>query len=86
VLAGLAVVLTDTPGQAALATDLADGAVVYTPGDVPTLAAGLRRWANDKAALRQAKAAAWRAAKRRWHWEHPDDRGVLLNAVAKALR
>jgi glycosyltransferase involved in cell wall biosynthesis len=85
ILAGLAVVLTDTPGQRLLARDLGEGALLYPPGDVEALAAGLRRWAEDKAALRRAKAAAWEAARRRWHWEHPDERGVLLEAVAKVL-
>jgi glycosyltransferase involved in cell wall biosynthesis len=86
ILAGLAVVLTDTPGQRALAAALGDGAAVCAPGDARALAAVLKRWAEDKASLAHAKAAAWQAARRRWHWEHPEDRGALLAAVAKALR
>lgn len=86
VLAGLAVVMTDTAGQRPLAADLADAALTYRPGDVEALAAGLRRWAEDKTALAAAKAAAWRAAGRRWHWEHPAERGALLAAVDEGLR
>lgn len=86
VLAGLAVVLTDTAGQRPLAADLGEGAFSYQPGDVGALAAGLRRWAEDKSALAAAKVAAWRAAGRRWHWEHPAERGALLAAVEEALR
>jgi hypothetical protein len=85
VLAGLAVVLTDTPGHRALARDAGEGALTYAPGDVAALAAGLRRWADDRAALARAMAASWEAARRRWHWEHPLERGSLLDAAATAL-
>jgi glycosyltransferase involved in cell wall biosynthesis len=84
-LAGLAVVLTDTAGQRPLAADLGEGAFSYRPGDVGALAAALRRWAEDKTALAAAKALAWRAARRRWHWEHPAERGALLAVVEGAL-
>src|ERR1051325_538179 len=84
-LAGLAVAFTDTQGQRNLAADLKDGAIIYTPGDVDALAAGLRRWADDKKLLELAKAAAWHAAKQRWHWEHPQERGVLLSLAANVL-
>ncbi|HET7875191.1 MAG TPA: glycosyltransferase [Methylomirabilota bacterium] len=86
ILAGLPVVFTDTPGQRPLAEDLGAAAWRYPLGDVDGLAAGLRRWSEDKPLLARAKAAAWEAARRRWHWEHPDDRGALLEAVAGALR
>ena len=84
-LAGLAVAFTDTPGQRPLALDLGEGAWLSPPGDVAALASGLRRWAMDKMLLGRAKAAAWEAARRRWHWEHPDERDTLLGAVAQAL-
>ena len=79
-LAGLAVVFTDTPGQRRLAIDLGEGAILYPPGDVAALAAGLTRWASDKDLLGRARAAAWQAARRRWHWEHREERGALLDA------
>jgi glycosyltransferase involved in cell wall biosynthesis len=84
-LGGLALVMTDTPGQLPLARDLGEGATVYSPRDVKALAAGLARWAADDMLLTRAKAAAWEAARRRWHWEHPHERGALLNAVSEAL-
>jgi hypothetical protein len=84
-LAGLAVVFTDTPGQRSLAENLGDGALLYAPGNVEALAAGLRHWAEDKSQLARAKAATWEAARRRWHWEHPEERGALLRAVAAVL-
>lgn len=85
VLAGLAVAVTDTEGQRPVAEDLGEGAVLYRPGDVAALAAGLRRWAEDGDALARAQRACWEAARRRWHWEHPAERGALLAAVAGAL-
>ena len=84
-LAGLPVVLTATSAQGPLAADLDEGALLYAPGDVDTLAKGLRRWAEDKAHLGRARQASWAAARRRWHWEHPEERGALLAAVARAL-
>ncbi len=84
-LGGLAVALTDTPGQRPLGLELGQGAFLYAPGDAGALAAGLKRWSEDRALLACAKARSWQAARRRWHWEHPDERGALLRAVARAL-
>ncbi len=84
-LAGLAVAVTDTPGQRELAADLGEGAVLYRPGDAAALAAGLKRWADDRPALLRAQRACWEAACRRWYWEHPLERGALLGAVAGVL-
>lgn len=85
-LGGLAIAFTDTESQRPLAGDLGAGAILHAPGDVGALAAGLRRWAEDKALLHRARTAAWDAAARRWHWEHPAERGALLDAVGEALR
>jgi glycosyltransferase involved in cell wall biosynthesis len=85
ILAGLAVALTDTPGQRLLAAELGEGALVYAPGDVEALARGLQRWAADTSCLTRAKRASWAAAERRWHWEHPKERGALLRAVARVV-
>ena len=86
ILAGLPVVFSDTPGQRALADDLGDGALLYTPGDIDTLARGLKRWVDEPALLLAARRAAWAAARRRWHWHHPQEEGTLLRAVDEALR
>ena len=84
-LAGLAVLLTDTPGQRPLGLDVAEAAALCPPGDEDALAAALVRWASDANALARARAAAWRAARRRWHWEHADDRGALLDRFRTLL-
>ena len=85
ILAGLAVILTDTPGQRALARDLGAGAWLYSPGDVARLAAGLKLWAEDPPLLLTARKAAWDAACRRWHWKHPEEEGALLRAIETVL-
>jgi hypothetical protein len=83
-LAGLAMAITDTPGQHPLAADLGSDALVYAPGQVERLAEGLARWERTPALLRRAKDAAWHAARARWHWEHPLEREQLLSAVEAA--
>ena len=80
-LAGLAVVVTDTLGQRPIAEDLQDAAILYQPGDVEALARGLHRWVDNRDLLHRAKCAAWFAARRRWHWEHPLERGRLLQLL-----
>jgi hypothetical protein len=84
VVAGLAVIFTDTPGHRTLAVDLGEAARMYPPGDVGALARQLTCWA-DKTRLARARQAAWAAAQRRWHWEHPLERGALLAAVARVF-
>ena len=84
-LAGLAVVLSGTEAQSVLAADLAEAALLYPPGDVDALAAGLRQWVDDPDRLRASRRAAWAAARRRWHWEHPADRGALLHAFRTVI-
>lgn len=85
ILGGLAVVFTDTPGQRELARDLGTGAWLYPPGDVARFAAGLKVWAEDREKLISGRKAAWHAAQRRWHWEHPEEQGTLLRAVESVL-
>jgi glycosyltransferase involved in cell wall biosynthesis len=84
-LAGLPVALTDTPGQRPLADDLGEGALLFAPGDVQSLAASLSRIAHDPCAMSRAREASWEAAKRRWHWEHPAERGALLATIGRAI-
>ncbi len=78
--AGVPVILSGTPAQAALARDLGEGA--FTFDDVDGLARLLRELAADPARRCRSRRAARAAAERRWHWEHPADRGALLAAVA----
>ena len=83
--AGVPVVMSRTPAQAALAEDLGSAAATYECGDVDGLAAALRHCAADAERRRVSRCAARAAAERRWHWEHPADRGALLAGVAEAI-
>jgi len=79
--AGVPVILSRTPAQAVLARDLGAAALSYECGDVHGLADLLRRFADDAQGRCRARCAARAAATRRWHWEHPDDRGALMACV-----
>lgn len=83
--AGVPVILSRTPAQEALEPQLGESAFGYDCGDVSGLADMLRQLAGDPELRRRSRAAARDVAERRWHWEHPADRGVLLAAVGAAL-
>ena len=83
-LAGLAVVASDTPGQLEVA-QLADrGVVTFTAGDAEALANALYGLLIDPEALRSAQKQAVSAAERTFCWERSAP--VLLEAVAHALK
>lgn len=82
---GCPVVLSGTPAQTVLAQDLGDAAFTYEVGNVPSLAELFRGLAADPERRLRARSAARRAAVRRWHWEHREDRGALLNIVDAAV-
>ncbi len=85
-LAGLALVMTDTPGQKPLREELGDKALVVSKGDVSALAAGYRRFAIDRHYLLDCRRASWKAAATRWHWEHSEERGKLLRLFEEGAR
>ncbi|HEV3063544.1 MAG TPA: glycosyltransferase [Vicinamibacterales bacterium] len=85
ILAGVAVVMSDTPGMRHLGLDLGEGAALVRPDDVDALAAALGRWANDPHRLECAKRMAWSAAVRRWRWDHELERGRLCTLVREAM-
>ena len=84
-LAGNAIAMTDTPGQHALGVDVGAAAGLVPPGDVGALASVLARWAAEPNVLDAARRAAWDAARRRWHWQHEDERGLLYRLVGEAV-
>jgi len=86
VLSGLALVMTDTPGQRPLAEELGDKALVVRPGEVQALAEGFRRLASDRRHLLDCRRASWKAALTRWHWEHSEERGKLLRLFEERAR
>jgi len=51
---------------------------------VDGIASVLSRLASNPDLRTQAQSAARAVAERRWHWEHPLERGALLQAVERA--
>jgi glycosyltransferase involved in cell wall biosynthesis len=84
--AGVPVIMSRTPAQAKLEACLEGAAFGYDCGNVDSIAEVLSRLASSPDLLNQARCAARAAAERRWHWEHPEDRGALLAAIAGAIR
>jgi hypothetical protein len=83
--AGVPVLLSATPAQARLGQDLGAAAIVYESGDVAGLAERLSCLARDSQLRVRVRRSARSAALRRWHWEHPEDRGALVETVRAAL-
>jgi glycosyltransferase involved in cell wall biosynthesis len=83
--ASLAVIATNTPGQRTMNDAAGDAICWYRPGAIDQLASALQRWHTDRAALARARRAAFEAALRRYHWEHPLERGALMTAMRQAL-
>jgi glycosyltransferase involved in cell wall biosynthesis len=82
-VAGLAVVASDLPGQRSVIDTCPGAAALYQSGDIETMARQLRGWAIDRPALDAAKAASLRAGQQRWNWEH--EAAHLVSAVSAAL-
>lgn len=83
-IAGLAVVATDTTGQAEIAATAPTAVNLCRSGDATSLAAQLNMLLNKPVHLANAKAAALAAAKSRFCWEKQVP--VLLNSVEMALK
>ncbi|HET7457547.1 MAG TPA: glycosyltransferase [Gemmatimonadaceae bacterium] len=81
-VAGNAVLASDTPGQRSVLDDAPGAAAVYAPGDLDGLTSIVRRLATDPAALASARRAAACAAARRFSWEH--DAPTLVAALEGA--
>lgn len=79
-LAGVPVVLSDTPAQRALAPDLGEAAALVPLSDPSAMAAALDRLA---ARLEGARAEALRLGRERYNWEI--EQGALLASVEAAF-
>jgi glycosyltransferase involved in cell wall biosynthesis len=82
-LAGLAVVASDTKGQREVAAQAPAAVFLYPAGDVRALAGVLDRLLGSPDALAQAKAAALAAARDIFCWERQEP--VLLDAIERAV-
>lgn len=82
-LAGLAVVASDTSGQQEVARQAPDAVFLYPSGDAVVLAARLNALLESPETLQRAKAAALQAAEETFCWERQES--PLLQAVSRAL-
>jgi glycosyltransferase involved in cell wall biosynthesis len=84
-LAGNAIIATDTPGQRMVMAEINDAGFCYTPGDVAALAQQMRCWYEDRQALQQARLAAWRWGNGRFNWDVEKERFLeLIDTVMAA--
>lgn len=81
-LAGIPVLMSDTPAQSELAPQLGAAGLLGSLGDPRTMSHALDSL-GDPAALAAAKAAAWRLGRERYNWDH--EKKTLLESVAAAL-
>ncbi len=82
-LAGLAVVMTRTSGQAALLPVLGDAAAGCAVRDAASLADALRPWLDDRQALQRARRTAWQRAEEQFNWDIEQQR--FLAVVQRVL-
>ena len=82
-LAGVPVLMSDTPAQRALAPQLGAAARLVSLADPEGMAAVLDGLACSPAARTEAAASAWRLGRERYNWEV--EKQVLLGSVARAL-
>jgi glycosyltransferase involved in cell wall biosynthesis len=82
-LAGVPVLLSDTPAQRALAPDLGAAARLVSLADPAAMAATLDDLAGSPAARAEAAMSAWRLGRERYNWEV--EKGALLDSVARAF-
>ena len=84
-MSGLGLVITKTRGQNEIIKYLKGKSIAYDSGDITSLTTGIQKWSDKPEILKEAKRASWEAAKRRWHWEHPEEKGKLLNLINKVF-
>lgn len=83
-LAGLAVVASDTSGQREVAQRAQDAVFLYSSGDAAALAAQLDALLASRDRLRHARAAALQAAEQTFCWERQEK--VLVESVRSAVQ
>ena len=82
-VAGLPIVMSDTPAQQGLAPDLGAAATLVALSDPDAMALALDRLASSADALAEAKAVAFRLGRDRYNWDV--EKNVLLQTIAGAF-
>jgi hypothetical protein len=68
-LAGLAIAASDTPGQREVLGQESQAGFLYPSGRAELLAAGLKKWRDNRESLRASQQAAWDIARERYCWD-----------------
>jgi len=84
-LAGITTIYSDTIAQRAFRDALGGRQPIVALDDTAAFATILKTWDADRASLLVSQQDAWQWAKRRWHWEHDDERGRLLELFDEHL-
>lgn len=82
-LAGLPIVMSETPGQSQIASEFGEAARLYPSDDPMTLAARLDEMLLHPDALASARTASWRLGQARFNWDN--EQAKLLDCVAAVL-
>jgi glycosyltransferase involved in cell wall biosynthesis len=82
-LAGVPVMMSDTPAQRALAPELGDAGAVASLADPPAMARVLDRLAGSPDVLDRAKATAAELGRQRYNWQV--EKRALLSSVERAF-
>jgi glycosyltransferase involved in cell wall biosynthesis len=83
ILAGLAVVATNTEGQAGICNEEPEIGFLYAPGDVAYLAWRFNVWCEDRESLAKARRASWDAGGARFNWDL--EKQKLLRVVGEVM-
>jgi glycosyltransferase involved in cell wall biosynthesis len=68
-MAGNALIATDTPAQRPVAAQIGEDAWIYCAGDIEKLSRGIQRWANDRDSLNRARSKSWTIAESKFNWD-----------------
>ncbi len=68
-LAGLAILATDTPGQREVLSQVPEAGALYPAGEANILRSTLEEWIKDRGRLRRSQQASWQAARARFCWD-----------------
>ena len=84
-LCGNALVLTATQGHSLISKALEQKCIVYNFGDYNSLSAELQKFVDFPDVLYDAKETVLQLGKKRWNWEHHEEKAKLLGLVKKVL-
>lgn len=78
-LAGTAIVASDTKGQRPAMASIKGAGFCYEQGDTDALTAGLRLWAQNRKLLEATRCQAWEQGTRQYNWDI--EKGTFLQII-----